>query len=307
MDWGKGFLENFHKNPGKRNRFLGLFFTIAIIGSIGFLTAFDIFKHWNTIDDSERSQAGIDLVQTVATITGGIAIFWNIILSRKQLAASLDQNITNRFEQAVGYLGNNNLTVRVGAIYAFERIAKDSLKDHWTVMEVLMSFITEKCSHRNSTSQNNNNDFPRDVQAAILVIGRRRIEFDHLGAIIRLNKVQLSGSIFSYLDFSNAHFIWSDLSNVNFFMVNLKGANFYRSKLNKAVFYKASLYNSELIESDLRGADFRECDLTGAKLNRANLREAKGLSVEQVKLAHGWQEAFYDDDFRNQLGLNISS
>ncbi|MBE7385200.1 MAG: pentapeptide repeat-containing protein [Leptolyngbya sp. SIO1E4] len=284
-----------------------MFVAIAIISSIGFLTAFDILKHWNNIDDGERSQAGINLVQTVATITGGIAIFWNIILSRKQLAASLDQNITNRFEQAVGYLGSENVTVRVGAIYAFERIARDSLKDHWTVMEVLMSFITEKCGHGNIADQDSKSDFPRDAQAAILVVGRRKMEFDHLGAIIRLNKVQLSGAIFSYLNFSNAHFIWSDLSGANFFMVDLKGANFYRAKLNKTVFYKASLCDAELIESDLRGADFRECDLTRAKLNRANLREAKGLSVEQVKLAHGWQEAFYDDDFRNQLGLNISS
>ena len=41
----------------------------------------------------------------------------------------------------------------------------------------------------------------------------------------------------------------------------------------------------------------------GANLSGASLRGTKDLTVEQVKSAYNWQEAFYDDDFRKKLGL----
>ncbi len=36
-----------------------------------------------------------------------------------------------------------NLEVRLGGIYALERIARDSPKDHWTIMEVLTAYVRE--------------------------------------------------------------------------------------------------------------------------------------------------------------------
>jgi hypothetical protein len=50
--------------------------------------------------------------------------------------------LTERFTRAVEQLGNKeSLTIRLGGIYALERIAQDSERDHWTVMEVLCSFV----------------------------------------------------------------------------------------------------------------------------------------------------------------------
>ena len=36
-----------------------------------------------------------------------------------------------------------NLEVRIGAIYALERIAQDSLRDHIQIMEILCAYIRE--------------------------------------------------------------------------------------------------------------------------------------------------------------------
>jgi hypothetical protein len=147
---------------------------VLILGS-GLLATWEIWKYWENIAPENRSQAGINVVQTIATIAGGIAIFWNIVLARRQLSATLDQNITNRFEQAVGYLGSEQLSVRIGAVYAFERIAKDSNKDHWMIVEVLMSFIDDQCASRNKKKEQQD-IFPKDAQAAITVLGRRDID-----------------------------------------------------------------------------------------------------------------------------------
>ena len=51
--------------------------------------------------------------------------------------------VTDRYTKAIEQLGSDKLDVRVGGIYALERIARDSKTDHPTVMEVLAAFIRE--------------------------------------------------------------------------------------------------------------------------------------------------------------------
>src|ERR1700733_5297753 len=51
--------------------------------------------------------------------------------------------VTDRYIKAIEQLGSDKLDVRVGAIYALERIARDSAADHPTVIEVLAMFIRE--------------------------------------------------------------------------------------------------------------------------------------------------------------------
>ena len=51
--------------------------------------------------------------------------------------------VTDRYTKAIEQLGSDKLDVRIGGIYALERVARDSAKDHPTVMEVLTAFIRE--------------------------------------------------------------------------------------------------------------------------------------------------------------------
>ena len=51
--------------------------------------------------------------------------------------------MTDRYTKAVEQLGSDKLDVRIGGIYALERIARDSARDHPAVMEVLTAFIRE--------------------------------------------------------------------------------------------------------------------------------------------------------------------
>ena len=47
------------------------------------------------------------------------------------------------FTKAIEQLGSDKLDVRIGAIFALERVARDSPKHHAAVMEVLAAFIRE--------------------------------------------------------------------------------------------------------------------------------------------------------------------
>ena len=51
--------------------------------------------------------------------------------------------MTDRFAKAIEQLGSDKLDVRIGGIYALERVARDSARNHPTVMEVLTAFIRE--------------------------------------------------------------------------------------------------------------------------------------------------------------------
>jgi hypothetical protein len=56
--------------------------------------------------------------------------------------------VTDRYTKAIEQLGSDKLDVRIGGIYALERVARDSAKDHPTVIEVLKAFIREHSHER---------------------------------------------------------------------------------------------------------------------------------------------------------------
>src|SRR5688572_4914588 len=118
----------------------------------------------------------------------------NLRATQQKLDIDRESQITNRFTQAVAQLGAElkdgqpNLEVRLGGIYALERIARDSPRDHWTIMEVLTAYVrqnarwasfsaTEDVSieAKPQTEQVSTVSPRTDVQAILTVLGRRVI------------------------------------------------------------------------------------------------------------------------------------
>src|ERR1700678_27762 len=85
--------------------------------------------------------------------------------------------VTDRYTKAIEQLGSDKLDVRIGGIYALERIARDSARDHTTVLEVITAFIREHSHEQWPTPRAVSAEPKRltraDVQAAINVIRRR--------------------------------------------------------------------------------------------------------------------------------------
>ena len=91
-----------------------------------------------------------DLVLAVAQILAGTALLSGLYFTWRTLQVNREGQITERFTRAIDQLGatdegkNKKLELRLGGIYALERIAQDSLamenspgRDYSTVMEVL--------------------------------------------------------------------------------------------------------------------------------------------------------------------------
>ncbi len=75
-------------------------------------------------------------------------------VAQEQARIAQEGQITERFTRAIEQLGDReHLEVRLGGIYALERIAKDSRDDHWTIMEVLTAYVRENAPRRSEDEQ----------------------------------------------------------------------------------------------------------------------------------------------------------
>ena len=215
---------------------------------------------------------------TLATIVGGVFVFWNVRLTASRL-------ITERFSKAVEQLGSDKIEVRLGGIYALERIAQDSKRDHWTIMEVLTAFVREKspveadqpkvkqsfvaAALEVPASEAEPSPVTKDVQAALTVIGRRLQRHDPKGKRLDLRSSHLRDANLSDANLRGAYIQGANLNGAD-----LHFANFTRANLTRANLGGANLWRAILLLADLGGANLESADLRKARLYDTDLRNA---------------------------------
>ncbi|MFG3716114.1 pentapeptide repeat-containing protein [Micromonospora sp. NPDC047730] len=164
--------------------------------------------------------------------------------NREQQQLTAQGQITDRFTKAVEQLGQpgpEKVDVRLGAIYALERIMRDSADDQPAVVDILTAFVrVHSPAPKRLTPPS---PLTIDIQAALTVLGRRDSTHD--------NKGGPKGPLRRVLDLAK-----TDLHSASLAGANLAGA---------------SLAGADLPEADLRGADLTAADLTGADLTAAIL------------------------------------
>jgi hypothetical protein len=210
------------------------------------------------------------------TLGAGLFAAAALIFTARNFTLSREGQVTDRYGKAIEQLGSDKLDVRVGGIYALERVARDSAKDHPTVMEVLSAFVREHSQEEwpppglvviAGTRK------PRpDVQAAITVIGRRNEKRD-------ITPVDLSGVDLRGADLDGLNLRTANLSRVNFTGASLEGTG-----LGRAVLREADLSGADLRATDLNGADLWKASLCKADLRSADLH---GHRPDPPPTSHG--------------------
>jgi hypothetical protein len=208
----------------------------------------------------------------VVQAVGGMALLVGLVFTARSFRLTREGHITERFSQAIGHLGSDHLTARIGGLYALERIGRDSPHDRRAVRENLIRFITvavPTCDDQDAE------DFhmPSDVEVAIRVLGRRRgIEFE--SKRLDLAEICLRGMPGDRADWRNADFAFSVLDRALFMDCNCNGAIFHDASLHGASFARSSLRDAFMHRVDARGAFFTRADLRMADLREADLRHA---------------------------------
>jgi Pentapeptide repeats (8 copies) len=194
------------------------------------------------------------------TLGAGLFALSALVYTARNFSLSREGQVTDRYTKAIEQLGSEKLDVRIGGIYALERVARDSVRDHPTVTEVLAAFIREHSRDQRPPH------LPRpDIQAAITVIGRRDSKRDR-------GPINLVGAYLFCADLARAHLVGADLRGVELTGATLTGANLARA---------------HLVGADLVGVDLRGVDLTGAHLVGADLTGATWPS--QPTSPPGWE------------------
>ena len=207
----------------------------------------------------------ITSLSTSATIFGGGILFLNFSQGENRL-------ITERFTRSIEQLGNKEETIRIGGIYALERIANDSPRDGWTIMEVLSSFVRGK---QNIKGQSASTDIIQtDAQAALTAIKRRSTSLENKHQYLdlsstNLNQANLVGAKLDYIKLNNSTLIQADLREASLNFANLSNANLTGANLTEI-----KLASANLIQVNLSNTNLSSADLSEANLNKANLSDA---------------------------------
>jgi uncharacterized protein YjbI with pentapeptide repeats len=232
--------------------------------------------------EKARTDARGGLLTLTAGLVAAAALVFtarNSVLSRRTFELTEQGQVTERYTKAVEQLGSDKIDVRIGGIYALERVARDSVRDHPTVVEVLTAFIREhsgepwpKPASQREVLQLSTRP---DVQAALAVVGRRDPHRD-------IRRVDLSGAILSGADLTGVNFSGANLTDAN-----LSGTHLTRANLNRANLGGANLGGGDLQRANLTDANLIRANLTDANLNCANLTDANFTFADLTRVNLG--------------------
>ena len=162
------------------------------------------------------------------TLGAGLFAAGVLWFTARTFALSRQGQVTDRYTKAIEQLGSDKPHVRIGGIYALERIARDSKRDHPRVMEMLAAFVRVQSREQSPLPKLVGADplesTQPDVQAALTVIGRRLPFRDIQGRPIDLTHAVLAGANLAGADLADAILTGAILTGADLTGANLTAA-----------------------------------------------------------------------------------
>ncbi|MEU6867045.1 pentapeptide repeat-containing protein [Streptomyces sp. NPDC046876] len=201
----------------------------------------------------------------------------------KELRISDEGQITNRFNTAIGHLGASSMHVRIGGIYALNRIVQDSQRDNPAVTSVLSAYIREEAPLATKKPAQSEKYLapPDDVSAALAVLANR--PESPWPSIANLRNVNLRGletpsvpllSGSNARNFRKADLSGSDLHDSKLDEFDFEEADFSSADFSDAWLTRSDLHNTTAMFANFTNATFVGSDLSGTRMDSANLTGA---------------------------------
>jgi hypothetical protein len=326
-----------HESPKGQNTttfhvlvFIGGMAVYLLLGGLVYL-GLNAYIQPNALGDAAKeATARKDLFQALALIMAGVAGIVGVYFTWRNLRflqESTQENlrllregqVTERFTRAIEQLAatkdsaSKNLEMRMGGIYALERIARDSQRDHWSIMQVLTAYIRENAPWSRKVASDSPEQTPADIQAILDVLKNRVRHYQsretgknysddpdnpethrlHL-AKTDLRKAYLRGTRLEGASLRGATLEDALLNDACLQEAWLQGACLRRVKMNKATnLMGAVLDDSEVQNLDLK---FGAADLEKAEIKGVDLRGVIGLTQDQIDSAIGDDSTMIPDN-----------
>ncbi|MFF3277476.1 pentapeptide repeat-containing protein [Streptomyces chrestomyceticus] len=213
------------------------------------------------------------------------ALFLTQQQSHEQDARTKEGQITDRYTAAVVNLGDQSVEVRLGGIYALQRIMKDSPRDQPSVVDVLSAYVRTHARSAGKASTGYAGRPEPDVQAAFEVLARRAPQYDDRAT------VDLREAYLPHIgvrspdgpDSRRSHTDPAHLPHANLSGANLREANLARADLRSTYLVGADLSQAALSSADLGRARILDAALDHAWLERTHMEDASLVDVSLQK------------------------
>lgn len=228
-----------------------------------------------------------DWARTTGLVTAltavGALVFTGLSLqaTRQQVVISEQTQVTDRYLRAVEQLASqeaDKVHLRLGGIYALERVALDSSRDRTVVEELLAAFIRDRSPRPTNRACP---ETPADVHAAFRVLARRPPNDSR-------TPIDLRRTCLTKVDAPEA-----DLERMSLSEADLTEANLYRAHLGLTSFVDATLIGARLSSAKfdwytfVDGADLTNADLTYADLSNVRLTNVTLSGADLTNAKHG--------------------
>jgi hypothetical protein len=145
------------------------------------------------MSSAERLRAANDVRTPVVAFLLAVGAAATSVFTARSYLLNREGHVTDRYTKAISQPGDAQSAVRVGGLYALERIGHDSAKDRTTIIYVLGVFIRE---HTTQPPRGPGDPLPEDAYAALRIAGRL---LRSSGAILQLRGADLHGADLSFL------------------------------------------------------------------------------------------------------------
>ena len=220
---------------------------------------------WDWLIDGE---SGSTTIRNLGLVLAGLIALplaiWRSIVAQRQAETAERGLLNERYQKSVEMLGSEVLAVRLGGIYALQRLAWEHPEQyHIQVMQVLCAFLRHPTKDEKVDT--------REVKAGEALKARQDVDAVMLAINSRRERqLVIERSAEFALDLRGADlrdvYISANLSGAFLWEADLSGAYVQRSNLSRSFLNEANLFRTELSHSNLSGARLLGTNLSGALL-----------------------------------------
>ena len=254
--------------------------SIAAVSLIALIVVSVVFWDWVSSGES-----GSTTIRNIGLVIGGVIAlwlaFWRSKIADRQAAAAQRQADTaqkqfeiaergllnERYQRGAEMLGSGVLSVRLGGIYALQRLAKEHPEQYYIqVMQLFCAFVRHPTNDKNIEAEEEEPTHPvfrlrDDVQAIMKAIGSRSE---------------------ANLNYERTEELWPNLGGADLHEVYIPRANLSRVDLGGAHMFRAYLIDADLSHAYLRATNLLEANLKNADLSGAYMGGQTRLTQAQL-------------------------
>ncbi len=237
---------------------------MVVVLAVGSLLSWCFWEELHGTEDSISTT-----VRNLGLVVGGVIAvllaIWRSLVATRQADTARQGLLNERHQKAAEMLGHDNLSVRLGGVYALQALIEEHPEQYYvSCMRLLCAFVRNPpadeqlpvLSDRELTRWGGGIRLRGDVQT---VMDMMRTRDDRLIAMERM--------VGFVVDFSGADLRGSNLRDVNLTGVNLSdadlsGAYAIGANLSNAYLWRARLYKTMLASANLSDASFHGADVS---------------------------------------------